>query len=103
MVTAGDAENLRGVKEVDIKGPVDGSKRIPAPDCRRQRITAQCMVEIVDGPFKSKVGTVVHVSKPYLWVQCTGVAKVWLVQFACMLPFARSPFKCLLLYTRQEI
>lgn len=67
------------MKEVDIKGPVDSSKRIPAPDCRRQRITAQCMVEIVDGPFKSKVGTVIHVSKPYLWVQCTGVAKARLI------------------------
>lgn len=64
-----------GVKEVDIKRPVEGSKRIPAPDCRRQRITAQCMVEIVDGPHKSKVGTVIHVSKPYLWVQCSGVPK----------------------------
>jgi hypothetical protein len=72
----GDETNLKAVREVEIKRPVEGSKRIPAPDCRRQRITAQCMVEIVDGPHKSKVGTVVHVSKPYLWVQCPTVSKV---------------------------
>jgi hypothetical protein len=72
---AGDEGQLRPVKEQEIDKPVDNSTRVPAPDCRKQRVAAQCMVEIVDGPHKSKVGTVVHVSKPYLWVKCPAVSK----------------------------
>lgn len=67
---------LRAAKEQDIKRPVDNSRRVPAPDMHRQRITAQSMVEIVDGPYKSKVGTVAHVKMPHLWVQCQAMQKV---------------------------
>lgn len=67
---------LRAAKEQDIKRPVDNSRRVPAPDMHRQRVTAQSMVEIVDGPHKSKVGTVAHVRMPNLWVQCSSVQKV---------------------------
>lgn len=55
---------------------MDNSRRVPAPDMHRQRVTAQSMVEIVDGPHKSKVGTVAHVKMPHLWVQCSAVHKV---------------------------
>lgn len=67
---------LRAAKEQEIKRPVDNSRRVPAPDMHRQRITAQAMVEIVDGPHKAKVGTVAHVKMPHLWVQCQAVQKV---------------------------
>eukprot|EP00892_Ulva_mutabilis_P001630 jgi/Ulvmu1/11468/UM077_0011.1 len=75
LVPGPEGAPLRTAKEQDIKRPVDNSRRVPAPDMHRQRVTAQSMVEIVDGPHKSKVGTVAHVKMPHLWVQCSAVQK----------------------------
>ena len=64
------------MQQQDIRKPLDNSKRVPAPDCNRQRVQASAMVEIVDGPHKGKAGKVVHVAKPHIWVHSQQVMQV---------------------------
>lgn len=52
------------------------TKRIPARDCNDSRVSVGSMVELVDGPYRGKVGTVKHVYKMHVWLSCRDVTAV---------------------------
>ena len=69
------------MRQQDVRRPIE-TRRIPAPDCQRQRVSVQSLVEVVDGPHKGKTGTVAHVFKPHLWLHCRDVSKARLFSFS---------------------
>ena len=73
---------MRQCRLQDIRRGLE-TRRLPAADCNNARISVGSMVEIMDGPYRGKGGTVQHVYKMHIWLKCPEVTQVWQLIKSC--------------------